>query len=114
MRFGQMEMHSPTRSDFKTERVDRLSQKLVYVQHIEENVEDIHTYYRFKILYLGKLRNIFKVSLLVINKANIQTIFCLLIHGLYSFLYYAHSSVVFIVSKDSLSPIALVLPDHGQ
>ena len=73
-----MEMYALTKSDFKTERVSRLSQKLVYMQNNEENVEDIHTYYRFKILYLGKLRSILKVSLLVISKVNIQTIFCLL------------------------------------
>lgn len=109
-----MEMYALTKSDFKTERVSRLSQKLAYMQNTKENVEDIHPYYRFKILYLGKLRNILKVSLLVISKPNIQTIFYLLTNGLYWFLYYAHSSVVFIVSKGYPSPLALVLPVHKQ
>lgn len=67
-----MEMYALTKSDFKTERLSRLSQKLVYMQNNEENVEDIHPYYTLKILYLGKLRNSLKVSLLVISKANIQ------------------------------------------
>lgn len=108
-----MEMYALTKSDFKTERVSTLSQKLVYMQNNEENVEDIHPYYTLKILYLGKLRNSLKVSLLVISKANIQTIFCRLTNGLFC-LYYAHSSAIFIVSKGYVSPLALILPVHKQ
>lgn len=80
-----MEMYALTKSDFKAERVSRFSQKLAYMRNNEENVEDIHTYYSFKILYLGKLRSILKVSLLVISKVNIQTIFCLLTNACIGF-----------------------------
>ena len=133
-----MEMYCPTRSDCKTERVDGPSQKSACMQkkkkkkkkecgrhthlfrtyclpcraYILAHMKCVNTNYRLKILYLGRLRSTLKASLLVISQLMFkQFTISLFIAVLFSLLC---SSMVLIVSKDSLILLVLVLSVHEQ
>lgn len=80
--------------------------------YILAHMKCVNTNYRLKILYLGRLRSTLKASLLVISQLMFkQFTISLFIAVLFSLLC---SSMVLIVSKDSLILLVLVLSVHEQ